>query len=116
MLRNKRILLILIVIALLFLIPSICNAATIDAKQTTKTSTGVDVKWSYELSESNEIVNLLCKNVDAISGSLTIPSSIDGYTVKTIGNTANEYSHYDGAFENCVGLISVTIPDTVTKM
>jgi len=116
MLKNKRILLILILAIALFLIPSICNAATITARETTKTSTGVEVKWSYELSESNEIVNLLCINVDAISGSLTIPSSIDGYTVKTVGNTANEYSHYDGAFENCVGLISVTIPDTVTKI
>lgn len=116
MLRNKRTLLIIILAVALFLIPNMCNAETFNATETTKTSTGVEVKWSYELSENNEILNLLCLNVDAISGSLNIPSSIDGYTVKTIGNTANEYSHYDGAFENCVGLISVTIPDTVTKI
>lgn len=113
MLKNKRILLILISVAILFLIPSICNAATINATQTTTTSTGKTVKWSYELN-GNSIVNLLCTNTSEVSGTLEIPSTIDGHTVVTIGNTANNYTHYQGAFESCSGLTGVTIPNTVT--
>lgn len=113
MLKNKRILLIIMAVAILFLIPSICKAATINATQTTTTSTGKIVKWSYEL-DGDSIVNLLCTNTSEISGTVEIPSTIDGHTVVTIGNTANNYTHYNGAFESCSGLTGVTIPNTVT--
>ena len=43
----------------------------------------------------------------SISGSVTIPSTLGGYPVTSIGNSA---------FENCDGLTSVTIPDSVTSI
>lgn len=113
MLKNKRTLLIIMVVGVLFLIPSICNAATINATQTTATSTGKTVKWSYEL-DGASIVNLLCTNTSEVSGTVEIPSTIDGHTVVTIGNTKNGYS--DGAFKGCSGLTGVTIPNTVTTI
>lgn len=113
MLKNKRILLIIIIAIALFLIPSICNAAVIPATETTQTSTGKTVKWSYELN-GEVITNLKCTNPLEVSGKLTIPSKIDGYTVVAIGNTKNTYE--DGAFEENTGLTEVVIPDTVTQI
>ena len=112
MLRNKRILLIIILAVALFLIPNMCNAATIPASETTKTSTGVEVKWSYELNETGEIVNLLCTNIDAVSGNLNIPSTIDGKTVRALG----KMNYSDGIFESCEGLTGITLPNTLNTI
>lgn len=109
MLKNKRILLILIIALALFLIPNVCNAAKITATETTKTSTGKTIKWEYKL-EGDSIINLVCTNPSEISGTVTIPSTIDGHKVLTIADTLN------GIFENCAGLSEVIIPDTVTKI
>lgn len=112
MLRNKRILLILTIVALLFLIPSVCNAAEeTNAIQTTQTSEGVTVKWVYKL-EGDVIVALRCTNKAEISGSVNIPETIDGHTVKTLGN--GEWN--GGIFHECPGLSGVTIPNTVTTI
>ena len=115
MLKNKRILLFFIFVMALFLIPSICNGETITATETTQTSTGTTVKWSYEL-EGENIVNLLCTNKLEISGEVTIPPTIDGKTVKTLGNTANTYTNHSGIFEGCTAITSVTIPETVINI
>ena len=44
---------------------------------------------------------------ESISGDVILPDTIDGYPVKTLGNYA---------FRDCVNLISITIPDSVTKI
>lgn len=106
MIKNKRILLIIILVVMLFLIQNICNATT-TYTSTSTTSTGKTVNWSYELDANNNIVNLKCTNISEVSGSLEIPSTIDGHTVKTIGHDA---------FAECVGLTAVTIPNTVTTI
>lgn len=113
MLKNKRILLIIILAVALFLIPSICKAATINATQTTTTSTGATVKWSYELDKSNNIINLICTNKSDVKGTVDIPSSIDGHTVTKLGGDS---SYFDGIFYECAGITGVTIPDTVTTI
>lgn len=50
-----------------------------------------------------------------VSGDLTIPSSVSNngttYTVTALAETGNY-----GSFENCAGLTSVTIPNTVTLL
>lgn len=74
------------------------------AKEKTETSTSSTVEWEYDL-ENGKIVNLKCANKDSISGNITIPSEIDGYEVKEIG---------DEAFLNCKNLTGVIIPNTVT--
>ena len=43
----------------------------------------------------------------SVSGAITIPSTLDGYPVTTIG---------EQAFYDCTGLTSVTIPDSVTTI
>lgn len=117
MLKNKRVLLVLILALFLLLIPNMVQAKSVEATETTTTSTGVAIKWEYELDSNNDIVALMCVNKLDISGNLTIPSTIDGYTVKKIGkvNYDHKDKHYgEGTFENAYGLQSVTIPNTVT--
>lgn len=106
MLKNKRLLIGILIILLLILMPVMVNAAEVNATETTKTSTGVNVEWSYTLEGSN-IKNLKCTNVSAITGELTIPNTIDEHTVTSIGSNA---------FENASGLRKVIIPDSVTNI
>lgn len=112
--QKTKYLIAFLFIGILFFIPNFASAATIEATETTTTSTGKTVSWSYELDSSNNIVNLKCTNISSVSGALEIPETIDGYTVVTIGNTANGYS--DGAFQDCSGLTGITIPNTVTTI
>lgn len=114
MTKVKFFVLLLATTILMLVFPGIVNAATIEAKETTKTSTGKTVTWNYELDSNNNILNLKCTNISSISGELEIPSQIDGHTVITIGNTVNTYS--EGAFEGCPGLTGITIPNTVTTI
>lgn len=105
MLKNKKVLITLLLLVAVLLLPNMVNAAEVNATETTKTSTGVDVKWSYTL-EGNNIKDLKCTNISAITGELAIPNTIDGHTVTSIGR----------AFEGCAGLRKVTIPDSVTSI
>lgn len=114
MTKAKFLVLLLAVTILLLVFPNIVSAATVQATETTTTSTGKTVNWSYELDSNNNIIDLKCTNISAIGGDLTIPSTIDGHTVLTIGNTKNGYD--DGAFENCPGITGITIPNTVTTI
>lgn len=117
MLKNKRSLLMLIFVAIIFFVPNMVQAKSIEATETTTTSTGIVVKWEYELDSNNDIVALMCVNKSDISGSLTIPSTIDGYTVKEISKVNYDHTstyYKKGTFEKAYGLQSVTIPNTVT--
>lgn len=129
MLKNKKILIGIFAILLLITMPVVVNAATVDATETTKTSTGVDVKWSYTL-EGNNIKDLKCTNISAITGEITIPDTIDGHVVTSIGSYAFKdasglrkitipdtvTSIGNTAFSNCTGLTNIIIPDSVTSL
>ncbi len=74
------------------------------------------IEWHYTLSEAGVSLGSNptnpnqrgCKTISPeISGALVIPSRIDGRPVTAIGN---------GAFQECEGLTSVTIPDSVTAI
>ena len=87
-------------------------------KDLTGAETWVDpetgIRWQYTLSEAGVSLGYNPTNPDQqsakavsreTSGALVIPSRIDGHPVTAIG---------DGAFMECEGLTSVTIPDSVT--
>ncbi len=128
MLKNKRKFIILFIVILILSLPTMVNAAK-TATETTSTSTGSKVEWSYELS-SEVITSLKCTNVAAITGSLIIPETIDGYKVTTLSSSAfqkcyglSEITIPNGVvsignycFDNCTGLKKVTIPEGVTTI
>ena len=60
--------------------------------------------YTYKVSDGKATI----KDVDtSISGDITLPSTLGGYPVISIG---------DWAFEDCSGLKSVTIPNSVTSI
>ena len=74
------------------------------------TATVNGIEWRYTVSNGKASVggSSSVTAVDtSISGAITIPSRLGGYTVTSIG-------YY--AFENCLKLTSVTIPDSVTSI
>jgi len=83
--------LILGIFAVLMAISCTVNAATYDIYTYTTNGTGLTITG--------------CKT-DA-SGSITIPKTINGYTVTSIGSYA---------FEDCTSLTTITIPDGVTSI
>jgi len=66
-------------------------------------STYVGGKWVYSTITNAAIIS----GADKYAGKLTIPSSLDGYTVTRIG---------DAAFYECSGLTDITIPNTVVDI
>ena len=61
--------------------------------------------YTYEVDSDGTIIITDCK--EWAKGAITIPSEIDGKPVASIGNYA---------FEDCTGLTSITIPDSVTSI
>ena len=104
--KIKIILILIILLVILTIFPSVVKA-TEDTYTATSNINGVTVNWSYELNESNEIINLKCTNPAEMTGNITIPSNLDGKTVVTIG---------DKAFEAATGITSVTIPSSVKQI
>ena len=59
--------------------------------------------WLYDVVDGKATITSYSSPI----GDIVIPSEIDGYPVTEIGTNA---------FENCAGLTSVTIPDSVTRI
>ena len=95
---------LLITCALMTILPNISNAAT----EYTYSDTEQGIEWSYQLDESNNIIELKCRTTSK-TGAVTIPSTIEGKTVISLKGSYNA-----GAFQNCAGITSVTIPNTIT--
>ena len=74
------------------------------------TETVDGITWTYTVSDSEASIYESEKSAaipTSTSGAITIPSTLGGYPVTSIGNYA---------FRNCRGLLSVTIPDSVTSI
>ncbi len=87
----------------------------------------IDPYFTYEVVDDEAIIT----SVDeSISGDITIPSTLDGYPVTSIGDYAFSYcdslesviigdsvtSIGDYAFADCYSLTDITIPDSVTSI
>ncbi len=104
--KIKSLLFILIAILLIISIPNSIKAD--DTKYTTSSViNGRTIQWEYQLNDSNEIINLKCLNSVALYGDITIPSTLDGKTVRSIGNNGFVESSF---------LTGVTIPDTIKEI
>jgi len=100
--KTKKLLIVLMLLLLVLLLPNIVKAS--ETLTATSTINGVTVNWTYTLNDNNQIKDLKCTNVQVLTGSISIPSTIDDKTVVSIGS---------GAFENATGITKVTIPDSV---
>ena len=81
------------------------------AAEIERTYTVNGITWTYSLSERADYALLGASSSRAVSpstiGSITIPSTLDGIPVTSIGSSA---------FAGCSGLTSVTIPDSVRSI
>ena len=101
----KKSIILVIILMIIFAIPSIVNADTEETAQTE--INGVQVNWTYTVNESNQIENLKCTNPEVLTGNITIPSDINGKTVISLGNEA---------FKAATGIAEITIPNSATEI
>lgn len=104
--KIKIIMVILVIISSILLIANYSNAAT-DEYVTTTVINGVTANWEYRLNDSNQIVDLKCTNPSDLKGSVTIPTTLDGKTVTSLG---------DRAFKSATNITEIIIPDSVKEI
>lgn len=119
--KIKKILFLLLIISAILLIPNVVNAAeTIDTN---------GITWVYDL-QNEQATNVMPKDKNTLPAELIIPSELDGYPVKSIGERAfshcNNYTDVtipdtvitiaDGAFQCCKGLKSIKMPEGITTI
>ena len=100
-LKKKTIALFLVTFVILIIIPSMVNATTYSYSDTEQ-----GIEWLYELDSGGNVVNLKC-NTTSVTGTVTIPSTIEGKTVISVGSDA---------FKGRIALTSITIPSTVKEI
>ena len=118
---------LLLIFCISLLIVGICTSvfavSTENYGVTTTIINGVTVKWKYKVNNSNQIIDLECTNPSELKGSITIPSTLEGKTVYSLGaeafekaNTVTEFILPSSvkeigysAFENCTALSKVNL-------
>ena len=88
-------------------------ASTLALNAATETVDGI--VWEYEISGASVIVTGATKaNGTKVTGSIGVPATLGGKQVTRISPVNADY--YGGAFRDCTGLQSITIPSTVTSI
>ena len=105
MLKNKRILIGLLVTLMILILPSIVKAEETQSAQVELN--GVTANFTYTLNEAGAIENLKCTNASDLKGAISIPSKIHDKNVVAIGNNA---------FKGGIGITEVTIPSSVKEI
>ena len=77
---------------------------------------GEDLTYGDYKYSVNDDGTVTIKKYSGSASELTIPNTIDGKSVTSIGYEANGYAMGDYAFSNCTSLTRVTVPDTVTSI
>ena len=104
-----------------------CSASAWAASEYTD---GDGLKWTYTASSGKATLSNVAKaDGSALTGTLTIPATINGATVTAIGVNAFQNLRItrvqfpegittieDGAFLGCTALESLTLPDSLTKI
>jgi len=74
-----------------------------------------DIVWEYDISDSSAtVIGATKTNGSKVTGNITIPAMLGGMAVTRI-SPVNSY-YYDGAFRDCTGLQSISLPSTVTAI
>ena len=105
MLKNKKILLMILLVFIALAIPNLALAG--DEHVTTTEINGATAKWEYYLNESNQIIKLKCLNPANLTGSITVPSELEGKKVIALGGEA---------FKGAISITGVTIPNSVKEI
>lgn len=100
----------LMMFAILLIIPSVTEAADYIYEDTAQ-----GITWNYEIDSNGSIIDLICRT-SSVKGEVTIPSTIDGKTVISLGNVHDNYNWHESAFAENAGITSVTIPNTIVTI
>lgn len=110
--KTKYLILALLAVAVIFMVPNVVKATSETWKDTAQ-----NIDWCYELDSSGNIINLNC-NTSIVSGTVKIPSTINGKTVISLNGGVDYNGSYktDGVFKDCTGLTGVEIPNTIIEI
>ena len=104
--RTLKILFILLFCTVALLVyPTLVNAS--DTLIATSTLNGISVSFKYKLNDAGQVTDLVCTNASALSGSVTVPGTLEGKTVVSLGNNA---------FKGASNITSVVIPESIKEI
>lgn len=106
--KMKFLFLISFIAIIMFMVPNVVKATSETWKDTAQ-----NIEWSYDVDGTGSIIDLKCET-SSVSGTVKIPSTINGKTVIQLDGSVYRNGTVAGAFENCTGITGVEIPSTIT--